>query len=604
MIVPATEETGDLRAALASGRHLLASDPTAAAEQAREILRITPMQRDALRLLGTALRRLGRTSEAEQAELDTIRAAANDPTLAAAAKALAHGRVAEAEHLLRPHLRRVPDDAAALVMLADIGARMGVFAEAETLLRKALALAPAFPETRLALSNVLFHQNRPDEALAVLDELLGREPTHVAAIVAKATLLGQIGDYERAVATYAAALPGIDDPDLWLGYGNVLKTVGRLADSIAAYRRALAHRPDLGEAWWSLANLKTVRLDETETASLEAMLDAGIASDDNRLHIHFALGKALEDQGRYEASFRHYSEGNRIRRKSLNYDADVTSDAVERMRALFTPKFLSARRGQGCGEADPIFIVGMPRAGSTLIEQILSSHSRVEGTSELPYIPALIQRLLAERWQHADAAYPELMARLDADALRALGEAYLRAARAHRKTDRRFFIDKLPNNWMHVGFIHLILPNARIIDARRHPLACCFSSFKQHFARGQGFTYALDDLGRYYRDYARLLAHFDALVPGRVHCVLHEDMVEAPEKQIRRLLAHLELPFEEACLRFHENERAVRTASSEQVRRPINRDGLDRWRAYEPWLGPLKDALGPVADLYPAVPAD
>jgi tetratricopeptide (TPR) repeat protein len=498
----------------------------------------------------------------------------------------------------------MPDDAAALMMLADIAARMGVFAEAKALLGKALALAPTFPEARLALSNVLFHQNRPDEALAMLDELLGREPTHVAAIAAKAALLGQIGDYELAVATYEAVLPGVDDPDLWLGYGNVLKTVGRLADSIAAYRRALAHRPDLGEAWWSLANLKTVRLDEVETASLEAMLDAGVAGDDNRLHIHFTLGKALEDQGKYEGSFYHYSEGNRIRRGSLGYDPAATSDTVERMRALFTPEFLSARAKQGCGEPDPIFIVGMPRAGSTLIEQILSSHSRIEGTSELPYVPALIQRLLAERWQHAEAPYPELLARLDADALRALGEDYLRAARAHRKTDRRFFIDKLPNNWMHVGFIHLILPHARIIDARRHPLACCFSNFKQHFARGQGFTYSLDDLGRYYRDYARLLAHFDALLPGRVHRVLHEDMVEAPEKEIRRLLAHLGLPFEETCLRFYENERAVRTASSEQVRRPINRDGLDRWRAYEPWLGPLKDALGPVADLYPAVPAD
>jgi len=324
---------------------------------------------------------------------------------------------------------------------------------------------------------------------------------------------------------------------------------------------------------------------------MEGALAGGALSEEDRFHLHFALGKALEDRGRAEPAFAHYAEGNRLRRAGIDYDPEEISGHVRRSTALFTAGFLAAREGQGCPAPDPIFILGMPRAGSTLIEQILASHPQVEGTMELPDIPALAKGLGARKLKSEPSAYPECLADLGADQLRALGEDYLETTRVQRKTDRPFFIDKMPNNWAHVGLIRLILPNARIIDARRHPLACCFSNFKQHFARGQGFSYDLAELGLYYRDYVTLMAHFDAVQPGRIHLMLNEALIDDPEAEVRRLLDHLGLPFDPACLRFHENERAVRTASSEQVRRPINREGIDAWRAYELWLGPLKDAL-------------
>ena len=316
-------------------------------------------------------------------------------------------------------------------------------------------------------------------------------------------------------------------------------------------------------------------------------------SEEDRFHLHFASGKALEDRGEAGESFRHYSEGNRLRRMLLDYDADETKRQVDRAISIFTPDMFSVRAGQGCEAPDPIFVIGMPRAGSTLIEQILASHSLVEGTMELPDIPALAARVGTREGG---------LAALEPAELRAMGEEYLERTRIQRKTGRPFFIDKMPNNWAHLGLIHLILPNAKIIDARRHPLGCCFSNFKQHFARGQAFSYGLEDMGRYYADYVRYMAHIDTVLPGRVHRVYYERMVEDSESEIRSLLAALDLPFEESCLRFHENDRAVRTASSEQVRRPIYREGTEQWQAFEPWLGPLKDALGPVLGAYPDVP--
>jgi hypothetical protein len=277
----------------------------------------------------------------------------------------------------------------------------------------------------------------------------------------------------------------------------------------------------------------------------------------------------------------------------LPYRAEETTALVERSIALLTPQFFETRRGSGCQVSDPIFVVGLPRSGSTLIEQVLASHPAVEGTMELPDLLAIVRDLGGGRRRGEPSRYPEVLAELDPAALRALGERYLERTRIQRKTDRPFFIDKMPNNWAHVGLIQLILPNARVVDARRHPLSCCFSAFKQHFARGQGFTYDLDDLGRYYRDYVALMAHLDAVLPGRVHRVHYEHMVEDTEGEVRRLLAHCGLDYDERCLRFYENERAVRTASSEQVRSPIYRHGVDHWRNYEPWLEPLRQALGP-----------
>ncbi|HEX6374089.1 MAG TPA: sulfotransferase [Allosphingosinicella sp.] len=528
---------------------------------------------------------------------EALAASVRDPRLMQAGLALVEGQLAAAERLLRPHLKEKPTDIAAIRMMAELAGRLGRYKDAESLLRRALELAPGFTAARANLATVLYRQNRPAEAVEMLESLLEDEPANPAHQNLKAAALGRIGGYEEAIALYAEVLarfPG--QPKVWMSYGHVLKTVGRQSDSIAAYRRAIDIAPTLGEAWWSLANLKTVKLGDADVAAMERALAAPGLAEEDRFHLHFALGKALEDDGAAERAFAHYAEGNRRRRATIDYDADDTDRLVERSVALFTPAFLEARRGLGCGARDPIFILGMPRAGSTLIEQILASHSKVEGTMELPDMPALARRLGGRKLRSDESAYPESLAALPAAELEALGAEYLDRTRVQRKTGRPFFIDKMPNNWAHVGLIHLILPNAKIVDARRHPLACTFSNFKQHFARGQGFTYDLAELGRYYRAYVRLMAHIDAVLPGRVHRVIHERLVDDPAREVRRLLDYLDLPFEESCLRFHENERAVRTASSEQVRRPINREGLDQWRAYEPFLGPLKQALGPVLD--------
>ncbi|HEU0098856.1 MAG TPA: sulfotransferase [Allosphingosinicella sp.] len=520
-----------------------------------------------------------------------------------AALALVEGRLAVAEGLLRSHLRQRPTDIAAIRMMAELAGRLGRYADSETLLRRALELAPGFTAARANLATILYRQNRPAEAIAILDALLDDQPGNPSHQNLKAAALGRIGGFEEALNIYRQVLDRLpDQAKVWMSYGHVLKTVGRLDEGVAAYRRAIGLAPALGEAWWSLANLKTVRLGADDIEAMTAALSAPGLSREDHFHLHFALGKANDDAGLAERAFHHYAEGNRLRRSLIGYDPDETSRAVDRSIALFTPDFFAGREGWGCPAPDPIFILGMPRSGSTLLEQILASHPEVEGTMELPDIPALARRLGGRTRKSGESAYPEMLAALGPDEVRALGEEYLERARIHRKTDRPRFIDKLPNNWAHVGLIRLILPGARIVDARRHPLDCCFSNFRQHYARGQAFSYSLPDMGLYYADYVRLMAHFDRALPGRIHRVVHERLIDGPELEIRALLDALGLPFDPACLSFHENKRAVRTASSEQVRRPINRDGMDQWRAYEQWLGPLKEALGPVLDAYPEAP--
>ncbi len=512
----------------------------------------------------------------------------------AAALALHDNRLSEAEPLLRAHLKDDPFDVAAIRMLAELAGRIGRYKDAEALLRRALELAPGFGAARANLATALYRQNRPAEAIAELDLVLADEPENIAHSNLKAAALGRIGGFDEAIALYEEVLKEAPrQPKVWMSYGHMLKTVGRQADGVAAYRRALELAPALGEVWWSLANLKTVRFSDADIAAMQAALATPDLSDEDRFHLDFALGKAFEDVRDHATSFAHYAAGNALRRQSVAYDADETAAFVDASIALFTADFFAARAGQGCDERAPIFILGMPRAGSTLVEQILSSHSQVEGTSELPDLPAL-----ARQWRD----YPLALADVPPERLREIGQDYLDRTRIQRKTDRPLFIDKLPNNWAHAPFIHLILPNAIIIDARRHPLGCCLSNFKQHFARGQAFSYALDDMGRYYADYVRLMAHVDTVLPGRVHRVIYENMVDDTEAEVRKLLAAYGLPFEDACLRFHETERAVRTASSEQVRRPIFRDGTEAWQGFDPWLGPLRDALGPVLDAYPDAP--
>ena len=513
------------------------------------------------------------------------------PRLVEAALALNENDLPRAEPLLRQHLHDDPFDVFAIRMFAELAGRIGRYRDAENLLRRALELSPSFTAARANLALVLYRQNRPAEAIAELEQVTAEDPDNPGHANLQAAAFGRIGEFDEAIALYEKVLAEApNQPRVWMSFGHMLKTVGRQADGVAAYRRAIELLPQLGEAWWSLANLKTVRFDEADLAAMAAQLARDDIAKEDRFHLDFALGKALEDRGEAAGAFAHYAAGNALRRTELVYEADETTRFVDRLIEIVTPEFLGERAGQGCDAPDPIFVLGMPRAGSTLVEQILSSHSAVEGTSELPDIPALARR---------DPDYPDGLPALTAEQLARQGEEYLRRTRIQRKTERPFFIDKLPNNWAHVAYIMLVLPKAKIIDARRHPLGCCFSNFKQHFARGQAFSYDLTDMGRYYADYVRLLAHIDRVVPGRVHRVSYERMVEDTEAEVRRLLDHCGLPFEEACLAFHQTERAVRTASSEQVRRPINRDGTEGWKVFEPFLGPLKAALGPALDGYP-----
>jgi len=604
----ATDTLGTLAHALENAARLSTHSPGLAIEQLHEILRVHPGHPGTRSMLARVYRNMadhltlsGETEQASAAYAESIRHSVHDPVLLQAASALCHNDLPVAERLLRSHLKQAPTDVAAIRMLAEIGARLGRHRDAENLLSRAIELAPDFEAARHNLAIILFRQQKLDEADAQIEWLLQRDPRNIQYRNLKAATLARLGDYADAIPLYrqlAREIPS--DARVWLGLGHALRSAGSNDECVAAYRRCIEARPAFGEAWWSLANLKTFRFGEADIEAMERLLPSSQLSDDDRLHIHFAMGKAREDQAAYGAAFDHYAKGNAIRRRQTNYNPDETSAHVTRSKALFTPEFFAARREQGCPDTAPIFIVGLPRSGSTLVEQILSSHSLVEGTMELPDITHLARRIGDQKRKSDASKYPDGLADLDASALRALGEEYIERTRIQRKTGKPFFIDKMPNNFAHVGMIHLILPNAKIIDARRHPLGTCLSAFKQHFARGQTFSYSLTDLGRYYRDYVDLMAHVDSVLPGRVHRIFYEQLVTDFENGVRALLTHCGLEFEDACLSFHTNTRAVRTASSEQVRRPLYRDAVEHWKNFDAWLQPLKDALGPALDEYPA----
>jgi predicted Zn-dependent protease len=573
----------------------------------RRAVRANGKHARAWRGLGDAYTVAGDSAGADEAYGRHIEASINDPRLMEAAAALCENKLAVAEHLLRPFLKENPTDVPAIRMLAEVAARLRRFEDCENLLARALELAPGFDAARYQYAMVLSRQNKAVEALAELDRLIAREPRNPAYLTMQAACLARIGEYQQTIESYEFVLKTHPtQAKMWMSYGHALKTVGRTEDGIAAYRRSIELLPSLGESWWSLANLKTFRFSDADIAAVRETLERGDLSDEDRLHLEFTLGKALEDRGDYASSFAHYDKANALRRPMLRYSAEETTAFVERAMAFFTTEYFAERKGWGAQDRDPIFILGLTRAGSTLLEQILSSHSAVEGTMELPDIPALARKIAGkpkkDPKEAREGAYPEVLATMGPEALEALGAEYIQRTRIQRKSRKPFFVDKMPNNWMHLGFIHSILPNAKIIDARRHPLGCCFSNFKQHFARGQGFTYSLKDVGLYYRDYVQFMAHMDRALPGVVHRVFYEDMVADPEREVRRLLAYCGLDFEPGCLRFYENERAVRTASSEQVRQPIYTEGRDRWQNFEPFLVELKAALGPVLENYPLVP--
>ena len=531
-----------------------------------------------------------------------LKNAANAATHVEALKALPHeivaatglfadGELAAAETVTRNFLVQHGDQPEAMRLLAKIGVARDVLDDAEVLFAATLELAPEHRRARYEYADCLLRRHKYVAARDEVDRLLVIDPDSVDYRALRATAAVGLGDHATAITMYRDMLklvPGASEIHLWLGHA--LKTVGELSDAIAAYRAAAVARPDFGDAYWSLANLKTYRFTAPEIEQMRLAEQAPKTTPVDRYHLCFALGKANEDCAHFTQSWMYYERGNALKRADSDYQADVLELNTTLQIETCTPSFFTRRKEWGDLRPDPIFIVGLPRSGSTLIEQVLASHSQVEGTQELPDIQAIVHELQGREMNLEAPCYPGILTELGRDDFAAYGERYLADTRVYR-TDRRFFIDKMPNNFRHIGFIHAILPNAKIIDARREPMACCFSNLKQLFSQGQEFTYSVDDIERYYRTYVTLMEHWDVALPGRVLRVQHDDVINDIEGSVRRILAHCGLSFEPGCVSFHENKRSVRTPSAEQVRRPISRDGVDQWRNYEPWLDDLKTAL-------------
>jgi len=501
-----------------------------------------------------------------------------------------------AENMVRAYLLKHGDHIEGMRLLARIGIRQKVFDDAEVLLAALLQLAPGYRAARKEYAEVLLELHKYAEGRAQLEQLLTDEPEDRYCRTLYATSAVGLGEHERAVELYRSLLQGTpQDAELHLSIAHALKTLGSRDAAIAEYREAAQCRPNFGDAYWSLANLKTYRFTEMERARLDtAQADASL-SDVDRYHLYFALAKALEDQEDFAESYRYYQLGNTLKRIESKYRPEIIEENTRQQIQVCTREFFGERAGWGAENRDPIFIVGLPRSGSTLLEQILASHSRIEGTQELSSVQQIVARLRGRDINNP--LYPRVLERLTANHFAELGQRYLDSARVYR-SGKEFFIDKQPNNFRHLGLIHLMLPNAKIIDARREPMACCFSNFKQLFARGQEFTYSIEDIARYYRTYLELMSHWQRALPGKILRVSHEDVVEDLEGNVRRILDFCGVEFEPQCIEFHKTVRSVRTASSEQVRQPINRDGIDQWQHFEAWLEPLKLALGDALTRY------
>ena len=574
-----------------------AGDSARAIEAYRRAVALNPSLLASWKALAVLCRAAGQTGEAAAAAEQALQLERLPGPVLSASGMLAEGDVYGAERILRQFLLKHGNHLEAMRLLAQIGLQLDVLDDAEFLLESVLTFDPNYHIARYDYAVVLGKRHKHATALEEARKLLKIDPRNRAFRTVYATACVGLGDHEEALRMYRELLADTpQNPELHLSVAHALKTQGHQAEAIESYRAAAAARADFGDAYWSLANLKTYRFTDEELARMRQIEAADATKLVDRYHLCFALGKALEDRGEYEESFRYYERGNAFKKSESRFDLGAMERNLRLQASLCTREFLAARAGGGCQRPDPIFIVGLPRSGSTLIEQILASHSQVEGTMELADIPRMVQQLSGRENRDAPSRYPALLADLaPAERLR-LGEKYIADTRVYR-TGKPYFIDKMPNNFRHIGLIHLVLPNARIIDARREPLACCFSNFKQLFASGQEFTYSLEDIGRYYRAYVDVTAHWDAVLPGRILRVQHESVVEDLEGNVRRLLDFLGLPFEADCIEFYRTERSVRTASSEQVRQPIYKEGIDQWRNFEPWLGPLKSALG---DLLPS----
>jgi predicted Zn-dependent protease len=537
------------------------------------------------------------------AAADALRSEATlrHPRLREAAALMSQEKFDPALAVLQKFRKAYPRNAEALQLLAEIADEQGRYGDAALLFAECVALTPDFNLARYGYACVLLDAKRPDAALIQARELVRRDPQHPLFLELEARALENLENHAAAAEIWCRLVEAWpSQADFWTHYARVLRGMGSREDCVAAYRKAIACDPSFGLAWQGLADLKTFCFAEADVEKMERQLRRADLPAPDRITLLFALGKAYAGMQRYEKSFASYARGNALEHMGRVYDASVLTDHVARCKHLFTAEFFHARAEFGCACAAPVFIVGMPRAGSTLVEQILASHSQIEGTAELPTVAAIARTLIK---QHGGASYPELLETIDAAALQRSGEAYLDAARPHRMQGKPFFTDKMGGNFFHIGLIHLMLPEARLVDVRRHPLACGLSNFVQMFDSGINYASRLADIGKNYRDYVELMAHFERARPGKVLRVFYEDLVLNPEAEIRRVLAFLGVPFEEACLAFHQTKRVLTTASSEQVRQPLYRDALEYWRNYEPWLGPLKTALGPVLDAYPAVPA-
>ncbi len=555
---------------------------------------------DGWRELAALLFAAGDTQAGDAAYARYSRLTKDPPELSDAIVALADNRLEAAEAILLRRLKQVPNDVAALRRLADAAARREDYAEAERQLTRCLELAPGYAAARYDLANLMFDLHRNSEVLPLVERLLATEPGNIGYLILKAQTLRLVGRNIEAIALMEGAVADHPDEDpAWLLYGHLLREVGQQSRAIEMYRRALVARPESGYAYWSLANLKTLRFDAADVAAMRQALSQDTLTSADRTHFEFALGKALEDEREYQASFEHYAHGNARHRATVGHDPNATTAIARRSMAVCTARFFADRSGWGSRRADPIFIVGLPRSGSTLLEQILASHSQVEGTRELPDIPGIAREVTERPNPVGGQGYPEPVAALERQDIDAFAARYLLRTQVHRPLGKPRFVDKMLSNFAHIGLIQLMFPEAAIIDIRRHPLGCGFSCFKQIFPRALGFTYNLTEMGRYYKDYADLMAHFEEVLPKRVYRVHYEQLVADPEGEVRRLLEHCGLPFEQGCLQFYENRRIVQTVSSEQVRRPIYSEAVDQWRHFEPWLGPLKDAVGEWVERYP-----
>lgn len=651
-----TQPTGDLQTALRQANSLLRTNPLLAEEQAGIILGFVPDNIEAICILSTAKRLLGRYDEAlviitkahdaapgtaavhhemgllyqvmgdhggaiaafrravdispdrasswkelaqlldgdeaEEALKHSLINSKVKPNVVQASLYLMDGKLAKAELLLREHLIANPTDVNAIRLLADVAIKLNVYDDAEKLLERCLDLAPDFHQARSNLANVYHKRQKYEQALIEIARLQRVQPGNVAYKMLKATVLSRLGNFNDAIALYEGILSTTPEQSrVLLSYGHALKTVGRQADAVEAYTKAYTVNPTLGEAFWSLANLKVYQFNGDVIGQMKQTLKKDKLDPTDDYHLSFALGKALEDQGEYSDAFHYYDRGNKLKQVELKYDADDTERTTQRMMRVCNRALFDQNKGCGFPDNSPIFIVGLPRSGSTLLEQILASHPDVDGTMELPDIISIARRLSGKRLRSDPSAYPDILQSMDSEAFYKLGEEYIERTHVQRGK-AMFFIDKMPNNFLHLGLIHFILPNAKIIDARRSPMATCFSGFKQLFAQGQEFTYSLENIGRYYRNYVALMDHWHQMLPDRILHVQYEDVVADLINQVHRILDYCELPFHEGCLSFHQTQRAVRTASSEQVRQPIYKDSLERWKAFEAHLQPLKMALG------------